>query len=371
MALQSKTENGVSRLIGDDSSELIVLAVGQLAEHPGGLWTLGGQDTVTGSTDSEWVATNLGEDSVSGGDGNDTLMGGKDVDRLEGDSGNDYLRGDLDADLVNGGSGNDSVFGGKGNDQLAGNAGDDLLNGDRDRDTLTGGDGIDTLTGGEDGDVFVLESGRGGDIITDFEVGIDLMQLPDGVSFNGIRLQSSGTNGQNTLILDAITGQQLAQVNNVRTTSLTSANFIDQGVPNNPNSDPSFDARVVELTNNFRTQNGLPPLTVNVQLTRAAETHSQNMALQDFFSHTGLDGSQPGDRAKASGYTSTFVGENIGAGYSTPEEALQGWLNSPGHRANILNPEYREIGIGYYYLENDTGQENWNHYWTQVFGRSS
>lgn len=366
MALQANTDNGVSRLVGDDSSESIVLTVGQLAEYPGGLWTLGGSDTVTGSTDSEWVASNLGEDSLSGGGGNDTLMGGKDPDRIDGEIGNDFLRGDLDADTVSGGSGNDSLFGGKGNDQLVGNAGDDFLNGDRDRDTLSGGDGLDTLTGGTEGDVFVLATGQGSDIITDFEVGIDFIQLPDALSFNSIRLQSS-TNGQNTLILDSVTGQQLAQVNNVRSTSLTSANFIAQGTPTN---ESSFEARVVELTNNFRAQNGLPPLTVNVQLTATAETHSQNMAVQDFFSHTGLNGSQPSDRVKASGYNYTFVGENIGAGYSTPEEAVQGWLNSPGHRANILNPNYQEIGIGYYYLENDTGNENWNHYWTQVFGRS-
>lgn len=74
-------------------------------------------------------------------------------------------------------------------------------------------------------------------------------------------------------------------------------------------------------------------------------------------------------RAQEQGYPSSLVAENIGAGYTTPEEVVQGWINSQGHRANLLNPDYTEIGIGYFYLANDTGVENWNHYWTQVFGR--
>ncbi len=139
-----------------------------------------------------------------------------------------------------------------------------------------------------------------------------------------------------------------------------------------PGIDPvtgmSFEERVVELTNQFRAENGLAPLTLNTQLTNAAETHSKNMASQDFFSHTGLDGSQPSDRAQSAGYSSQFVGENIGAGYTSPEKAVEGWKKSPGHRANMLKPEYTEIGVGYFYLENDTGSINRNHYWTQVFG---
>lgn len=145
---------------------------------------------------------------------------------------------------------------------------------------------------------------------------------------------------------------------------------------NNPNDtptdpitgEPSFAERAVELTNAYRVQNGLPPLTVDPQLTTAAQAHSQDMALNDFFSHRSLDGSGVSDRAVAAGYPSSFVGENIGVGYANPEAALAGWLDSPGHRANILNNDYTSIGVGYYFLENDTGVENWNHYWTQVFG---
>ncbi|MFB2938268.1 CAP domain-containing protein [Aerosakkonemataceae cyanobacterium BLCC-F154] len=129
-----------------------------------------------------------------------------------------------------------------------------------------------------------------------------------------------------------------------------------------------FVNRVLELTNIERSKYGLQPLTFNPQLAQAAQIHSQNMALQDFFDHTGLDGSRPSDRATAVGYPSTFVGENIYAGLNTPEAVVEGWMNSSGHRANILNPDYRALGVGYYFLANDTGNVNYNHYWTQNFG---
>ncbi|NEP07952.1 MAG: CAP domain-containing protein, partial [Okeania sp. SIO4D6] len=93
-----------------------------------------------------------------------------------------------------------------------------------------------------------------------------------------------------------------------------------------------------------------------------------NMALQDFFDHTGLDGSSAGDRIETTGYDFSAWAENIAVGYLTPEAVVEGWMNSPGHRANILDPNLQEIGVGYYFLENDTGSVNFNNYWTQVFG---
>ncbi|MBD2035360.1 pre-peptidase C-terminal domain-containing protein [Leptolyngbya sp. FACHB-321] len=129
-----------------------------------------------------------------------------------------------------------------------------------------------------------------------------------------------------------------------------------------------FADKVVDLTNVQRVQFGLTPLLLQLQLTSAAQTHSQNMALSDFFSHTGADGSSASSRAQTAGYSSSYVGENIAAGYITPEEVIQGWMNSSGHRANILNMSYQEIGVGYYYLANDGGQVNYKHYWTQGFG---
>ena len=129
-----------------------------------------------------------------------------------------------------------------------------------------------------------------------------------------------------------------------------------------------FIEQVVQLTNDERAKAGLPPLKLNNKLVDAAGDHSSDMAQDDFFSHTGADGSSLGDRVRASGYQYSRTGENIAAGQTTPAQVVEGWMNSPGHRANILNPNYTEIGVGYEYLQNDTGSVNYKHYWTQVFG---
>ena len=129
-----------------------------------------------------------------------------------------------------------------------------------------------------------------------------------------------------------------------------------------------FMNRVLELTNEHRAANGLNPLTLNQELNASAYGHSRDMAQQDFFSHTGSNGSSFSDRNEQVGYVSGGGAENIAAGSSTPEDVVQQWIDSPGHNANLLNPELTELGVGYFYLADDTGVENYNHYWTQVFG---
>jgi uncharacterized protein YkwD len=120
---------------------------------------------------------------------------------------------------------------------------------------------------------------------------------------------------------------------------------------------------ILNLTNMERGKVGLHPLTLNPKLVAAAQKHSQSMAMRDFFDHR-----QMVERVKAEGYQYSKVGENITAGNPTPEGAMQSWMNSPGHRKNILNREYRELGVGYCFLKNDPGSVNYKHYWTQVFG---
>ena len=132
-----------------------------------------------------------------------------------------------------------------------------------------------------------------------------------------------------------------------------------------------FITEVVALTNVERANEGLQPLTLNSQLSATAQGHSEDMAANDFFSHTGLDGDRLGDRAEQNNYDYRALGENIAAGQRTPAQVVQGWIDSPGHRANILNPNFTEIGVGYEFLSNDRGDINFNHYWTQVFGRPS
>ncbi|MEG4812124.1 CAP domain-containing protein [Microcoleus sp. F8-D3] len=161
------------------------------------------------------------------------------------------------------------------------------------------------------------------------------------------QLQNSGSQSS-----DILTGERSAS--QVAPTA-TTQNFIN---------------RVLELTNIERGKLSLSPLTLNTQLLNAAQTHTQNMAVQDFFSHTGKEGSSLASRISATGYQFSAAAENIAAGSSTPEQVVSSWMNSSGHRTNILNPNLKEIGIGYYFLANDTGTENWNHYWTQVFATS-
>jgi len=134
-----------------------------------------------------------------------------------------------------------------------------------------------------------------------------------------------------------------------------------------PNSLHPFEQEVLNLVNQERGTAGCAPLTANDQLLAAARGHSDDMALNDFFGHTGSDNSSPGDRIDRQGYRWSRWGENIAAGYSSPASVMNGWMNSPGHRANILNCSYTEIGIGYTYLANDTGSVNYRHYWTQNF----
>jgi uncharacterized protein YkwD len=130
--------------------------------------------------------------------------------------------------------------------------------------------------------------------------------------------------------------------------------------------DALFECQVIHLINQERANHGIPPLTSNLLLHTAARGHSTNMAQNNFFSHTGLDGSSPGDRITAAGYVWSTWGENIAAGYSTPAQVVAGWMSSTqGHREAILNPNYTEVGIGYAYNNSST----WGHYWTTDFGR--
>lgn len=132
----------------------------------------------------------------------------------------------------------------------------------------------------------------------------------------------------------------------------------------------SFLDEVLKLVNVERANanTGLQPLVLSDKLNQVAYGHSQEMALSDYFSHTGANGSSPQDRAYRAGYQYSRFGENIAAGYVTPQEVVAAWMTSQGHRANILNPNYKEMGVGYYYLESDTGSINYNYYWTQDFG---
>jgi len=124
----------------------------------------------------------------------------------------------------------------------------------------------------------------------------------------------------------------------------------------------AWEDEVTALTNQERRAAGCGEVTTDERLRAAARGHSQDMATHDYFSHTGRDGSSFVDRAQAAGYPSP-AGENIAYGYATPADVMRGWMNSDGHRRNILNCSHRTIGVGLAYAPNGRP------YWTQVFGR--
>lgn len=130
-----------------------------------------------------------------------------------------------------------------------------------------------------------------------------------------------------------------------------------------------FDQRILELVNQERSKQNLKSLTLSQELDLAADRYSERMIAGDFFSHTDpTNGSNPGQRISQAGYNGTTWGENIAAGYTTAEAVFQGWMNSSGHRANILNPNFTHMGLGYAYQANDGGRVAYKHYWTQTFG---
>ncbi|MFG3137438.1 sigma-70 family RNA polymerase sigma factor [Streptomyces sp. NPDC048211] len=128
-----------------------------------------------------------------------------------------------------------------------------------------------------------------------------------------------------------------------------------------PPAPVSTAAQVVALVNKERGAAGCGPLTEDTQLTDAAQRHSDDMAARDFFEHTNPDGADPGQRVTAAGYRWSTYGENIARGQQTPEAVMESWMNSPGHRANILNCDFKDIGIGIH-------QGPGGPWWTQDFG---
>jgi uncharacterized YkwD family protein len=120
----------------------------------------------------------------------------------------------------------------------------------------------------------------------------------------------------------------------------------------------AYEQKVVDLTNQERSKNGLSALKVDLTLSKMGHEKSRDMSANGYFSHTSPTYGSPFDMMKKYGITYRSAGENIAMGQKTPEEVVNAWMNSAGHRANILNPNYNYIGVGY------VSQGN---YWTQEF----
>lgn len=144
-------------------------------------------------------------------------------------------------------------------------------------------------------------------------------------------------------------------------------------------SSARWECEVLEETNYYRSTGyncvtegkfpPAPPLTMQFQLRKSARLHSEWMADTGTFSHSSVGGPNGDDmveRIESAGYSGwRNLGENIGAGYTSPAAAVKGWMDSDGHCANIMNSSFTELGVGYYY---DSGSR-WEHWWTQNFGR--
>lgn len=134
--------------------------------------------------------------------------------------------------------------------------------------------------------------------------------------------------------------------------------------PDQPGTDGSQDAfanEVVRLVNEERAKAGLPALTVDRGAASAAQVRAKE--IERSFSHTRPDGSSFNSALTEAGVNFSGAGENIAYGQNSPEKVMEGWMNSSGHRANILNSSYTSIGVGHY--QNASGVN----YWTQLFIR--
>lgn len=125
----------------------------------------------------------------------------------------------------------------------------------------------------------------------------------------------------------------------------------------------SYEQQVVDLVNKERAAVGLPALKVNTKLAAVAEKKAEDLRDKNYFDHQSPTYGSPFDMMKQFGISYTSAGENIAKGQKTPADVMNGWMNSPGHKANILNSSYTEIGVGYVTDSNGTT------YWVQHFIR--
>ncbi|MFB7246373.1 SCP-like protein [Streptomyces populi] len=130
--------------------------------------------------------------------------------------------------------------------------------------------------------------------------------------------------------------------------------------PVNVSAEAAAEAEVLKLVNDERAKVGCSPVAANSSLTDLAQAFSEDMAAQDFFDHTDPGGLTPWDRAAKAGITS-LGGENIARGQADAAAVMEAWMNSPGHKANILNCDFKTLGVGVHFAEGGP-------WWTQDFG---
>lgn len=147
--------------------------------------------------------------------------------------------------------------------------------------------------------------------------------------------------------------------------AITNPNMIYPGqklnIPTLASTTLSAEEEVVQLVNQERAKYGLKPLTSNWELARVARYKSQDMLNKNYFDHNSPTYGTPFQMIKNFGITYKTAGENIAAGQTTPQAVVTAWMNSEGHRKNILSSSYTQIGVGY------VKGGSYGHYWTQMF----
>jgi len=195
----------------------------------------------------------------------------------------------------------------------------------------------------------------------DRQVGQSIGTLEIGIAFS----QPDVGDGQTVASAPPSTEAPVPPSTTVQTTVVSTTTT----VPLPSNVDQSWRQEVLTLTNQERSKQGLGPLAICPTLDNAAQMHAEAMKDQDFFEHENpFTGEDPSSRGEQAGY-GPYVGENIAMGYQTPREVVRGWMDSPGHRENILN-SYLHLGVG---ISNGGsgkyGPGGW-FYWVQNFGSS-
>ena len=138
-----------------------------------------------------------------------------------------------------------------------------------------------------------------------------------------------------------------------------------------PSAEDPLASRMIARVNLYRSRQGLAPLRPDAALARAAEAHARDMAEHANFTHVGSDGAALGARASRAGYRWQRIAENIAGGQASPEAVVDDWMASEGHRANILEPAYRDAGVGHVVRDPDRGRLRYRHYWVLILGEQS
>jgi uncharacterized protein YkwD len=274
--------------------------------------------------------------TISGGPGNDYILGGQGDDRIHGDAGNDVIYGRGGNDVLYGDAGNDLLDGGTGNDRLRGGTGNDQLLGGDGADNLDGGAGKNALTGGGGNDV-IRASGSGD-------------TANGGGGYDVAFLQHTAASSAGNWLAAVYGVESLHKPTGFRAVTLVSQDPFRQQ-----------EDRLISMINAYRTSHGLAPLTVDSRLTEAASYQAKYMARTGDYSHTNLDGRTLADRVRAAGYPFSWAGENIHLYDPTvrrtmgidrvyqPSELAQyyldGWKVSPEHNAILLSREPINIGV--------------------------